>query len=158
MWAVVVLFGDLKWRQLFKILSWSEVFPPPAPCVPTNVTAMKNCGQSFAKVTWRASHGALRYQVTAVDQDGEHLQCSSNVTSCMLEGLMCSRVYRVVVTAMDDTCTSNESSVETLQTGRDKREAIPEICAFSRSPTHTILMFCVFPLQRPALPLSSTPL
>ncbi|KAL7397583.1 hypothetical protein ABVT39_024505 [Epinephelus coioides] len=86
------------------------------PCVPTNVTAMKNCGQSFAKVTWRASHGALRYQVTAVDQDGEHLQCSSNVTSCMLEGLMCSQVYRVVVTAMDDTCTSNESSVETLQT------------------------------------------
>ncbi|XP_074491158.1 uncharacterized protein fndc7b [Sebastes fasciatus] len=86
------------------------------PCVPTNVMTMTNCGKSDVQVTWSASRGALRYKAVAMDEDGKRLMCSSNETSCMLEGLMCSRVYSVGVTAMDDNCTSNESSVETLRT------------------------------------------
>ncbi|KAK9519631.1 hypothetical protein VZT92_022346 [Zoarces viviparus] len=85
------------------------------PCVPTNVMVTRNCGQSFAQVTWNASHGALRYQAAAIDKDGERLLCSSNETWCMLTGLVCSQVYSVGVSAMDDTCSSNESSPKTLR-------------------------------------------
>ncbi len=37
---------------------------------------------------------------------------------------MCSQVYSVGVTAMDDNCTSNESSAEMLRTGEDEQESI----------------------------------
>lgn len=37
---------------------------------------------------------------------------------------MCSQVYNVRVAAMDDNCTSNESSVEILRTGKDGQESI----------------------------------
>ncbi|KAI3368520.1 hypothetical protein L3Q82_025527 [Scortum barcoo] len=86
------------------------------PCVPTNVVASRNCGQSFVQVTWKASRGALYYKATAKDNYGYSLMCSSNETSCSLEGLMCSQAYSVSVTAMDNNCTSNESSVEMLWT------------------------------------------
>ncbi|XP_044055462.1 uncharacterized protein LOC122877670 [Siniperca chuatsi] len=86
------------------------------PCVPTNVVVKKNCGQSFVQVTWQASRGALYYQATAKSKDGGPLLCSSNETSCKLEGLMCSQVYNVGVTAMDNNCTSNESYTRILLT------------------------------------------
>lgn len=82
----------------------------------------RSCGQRFVEVTWKASRGALSYKAAAKDKDGLHLMCSSNETSCRLEGLMCSQVYSVGVTAMDDSCTSNQSSVETLQTGRKQAQ------------------------------------
>lgn len=95
-----------------------------APCAPTNMAVGRNCGQSFAQVTWSASLGALSYQAAAKDKDGQRLLCSSNGTSCRLEGLMCSQVYSVAVTAMDDNCSSNESSVEIIQTGQKEQERI----------------------------------
>lgn len=82
------------------------------------------CGQSFVEVTWQASRGALRYQAAATGTDGQRLLCSSNEPSCILEGLTCSEVYNVSVTAMDDNCTSNESSVEMLRTGKEEQESI----------------------------------
>lgn len=94
---------------------------PSAPCVPTNVAVSRNCGQSFAQVTWQASRGALSYQAFAKDNDGQRFLCSSNETSCRLEGLMCSQVYSVGVIAVDNKCTSNESVVEMLQTGTNKQ-------------------------------------
>ncbi|XP_067454263.1 serine-rich adhesin for platelets [Thunnus thynnus] len=87
------------------------------PCVPSNVVATRNCGQSFMDVTWNASRGALYYQVSALDKVGGQLLCSSNETSCRLEGLMCSQVYSVGVSASDNNCTSNESSAVTVRTG-----------------------------------------
>ncbi|XP_045905930.1 receptor-type tyrosine-protein phosphatase beta-like [Micropterus dolomieu] len=86
------------------------------PCVPTNVVVNKTCDQSFVQVTWQASRGALYYSASAKDKDGRLLLCSSNGTSCRLEGLMCSQVYNVSVTAKDSNCTSNESSISILQT------------------------------------------
>nr|XP_046247875.1 uncharacterized protein LOC124060678 [Scatophagus argus] len=87
------------------------------PCVPTDVVVRKNCSQSFAQVTWRASRGALSYRAAAEDEDGRRLLCSSNETSCRLEGLMCGQVYSVGVTAMDDNCSSAESSAKIIRTG-----------------------------------------
>lgn len=81
----------------------------------------KNCSQSFVQVTWQASRGALSYQATAKDSDGQSFACSSDEPSCWLVGLACSQVYNVRVTAIDDTCSSNESSPEILQTGNNKQ-------------------------------------
>ncbi|XP_034531079.1 uncharacterized protein LOC117806306 [Notolabrus celidotus] len=86
------------------------------PCVPTNVVANRVCGQSSVQVTWLESLGAFSYQAAAVDKNGQHLLCSSNGTSCRLEGLMCSQVYSVGVAAVNHNCSSNESSAQTLQT------------------------------------------
>lgn len=94
---------------------------PSAPCVPTNVVVSRNCGQSFAQVTWQASRGALSYQASAKDEDGQRLSCTSNETACKLEGLMCSQVYSVGVIAMDNKCNSNESVAEILHTGTNKQ-------------------------------------
>ncbi|XP_061884565.1 uncharacterized protein LOC133635404 [Entelurus aequoreus] len=80
-----------------------------APCVPTNVVAMTDCGQSFVEVSWQASRGAMHYQAAATHQDGHRLLCASNETSCRLEGLRCSQVYSIAVAAGSDECFSNES-------------------------------------------------
>lgn len=71
-------------------------------------------------VMWNASRGAIYYQVAALDKDGRRLVCSSNETSCRLEGLKCSQVYNVGVCASDNNCTSNESSAVTVRTGKDE--------------------------------------
>jgi len=111
------------------------LFSPSAPCVPTQVMAPRTCGQTFVHVSWNASRGALRYRAAAVDDDGNRLTCSSNETSCMLEGLVCSRVYSVGVSAVDDTCSSNASSANTLRAGRNEQDSKPLKCAciFSRT-------------------------
>ncbi|KAM7387685.1 hypothetical protein PAMP_023907 [Pampus punctatissimus] len=98
-------------------VSRPTVFPvQQTPCVPTNVVAKRNCGQSFMDVTWNASRGALYYQVAALDKDGRRLLCSSSETLCRLKGLKCSQVYNVGVSASDNNCTSNESSAMTVRT------------------------------------------
>ncbi|XP_034066039.1 uncharacterized protein LOC117542456 [Gymnodraco acuticeps] len=86
------------------------------PCVPTDVMVTRTCGKTSAKVKWNESRGALHYEAAAVDEAGQPLLCSSNQTSCTLEGLVCSQVYSVGVTATDDTCTSNKSSAVILRT------------------------------------------
>ncbi|KAM3619311.1 uncharacterized protein V6R79_006036 [Siganus canaliculatus] len=87
------------------------------PCVPTSVAVSRICGQSFAEVNWEASSGAVSYQAAATAGDGKRLLCSSNDTRCRLEGLMCSQVYSVGVTAMNHKCMSNQSATQTLETG-----------------------------------------
>ncbi|XP_039984445.1 uncharacterized protein LOC120790698 [Xiphias gladius] len=79
------------------------------PCVPTNVVAERNCGQSFVDVTWQASRGAKNYIAAAVGKNGSRLECVSNKTSCSLEGVMCGQVYNVSVVAVDDSCASTRS-------------------------------------------------
>ena len=103
--------------------------------MPTNVVVMRNCGQSFVQVSWQASRGALAYKAAAIGEDGKRLMCSSNGTECRLEGLMCGQVYSVRVSAMDDTCTSNESSPETLRTGKNESGSAEVFCNSCR-PTH----------------------
>lgn len=152
------------WTVAWNVLNWSEIISPSAPCVPTDVVVRRNCGQSFAQVTWQASRGALSYQASARDKDGQRLLCSSNETSCRLEGLMCSEVYSVGVIAMGDNCNSNQSSAEILQIGKNEQESISvevfcnyEVSKSFQSPNNNIRLLRVLPLQHPALPLSSMP-
>lgn len=96
--------------------------PPTVPCVPTDVAVRRNCGQGYAQVTWQASQGSVSYQAAATDKEGQRFLCSSNETTCRLEGLMCSQVYSIGVTAMKANCSSNESTAETLKTGKMEKE------------------------------------
>ncbi|XP_061636365.1 fibronectin-like isoform X2 [Phyllopteryx taeniolatus] len=86
------------------------IYMESAPCVPTNVVARTNCGQSYVEVSWQASRGALHYDAAATPRDGHQLSCASNETSCRMEGLMCSQVCHIVVSAGNNNCFSNESA------------------------------------------------
>ncbi|CAL8306274.1 unnamed protein product [Lota lota] len=92
-----------------------------APCVPTNLTVQRNCGNSSgAEVTWQGSRGAARYDVSAAPADGgggKRLGCSSNTsTACRLENLACGRLYNVSVVAVGDGCSSAPSDAVALRT------------------------------------------
>ena len=72
------------------------------------------CGNSSADVSWRASRGALRYDVmvAAAGGGGERLGCSSSgSTACRLQGLTCGRIYNVSVVAVGDGCSSRSEAV-----------------------------------------------
>ncbi|CAL8396350.1 unnamed protein product [Boreogadus saida] len=85
-----------------------------APCVPTDLVVERICGNSSADVSWRASRGALRYDVmmVAAAGGGERLGCSSSgSTACRLQGLTCGRNYNVSVVAVGDGCSSRSEAV-----------------------------------------------
>ncbi|XP_008292889.1 uncharacterized protein fndc7b [Stegastes partitus] len=94
----------------------SETYFKEVPCVPTNVTIKRKCGQSFVDVMWQASRGAKNYTVTAMDEDGNSMKCVSNITSCRMKGVMCGKAYNVSVIAMDDACSSMKSPAVKLLT------------------------------------------
>lgn len=111
------LIKEKQIRRLSSVLLWSIIMPPSVPCVPTDVMVSSSCGQSFAQVTWQPSLGAVSYQVSAEDRDGQHSLCFSNETSCRLESLTCGQLYNIGVAALGNNCSSNLSYAETVQTG-----------------------------------------
>ncbi|XP_061540147.1 fibronectin type III domain-containing protein 7-like [Phycodurus eques] len=106
LYTVTVFHHD----SICPIMPSQPIYMESAPCVPTNVVARTNCGQSFVEVSWQASRGGLHYEAAATHQDGHQLSCASNATSCRMEGLMCSQVYHIAVSAGNDNCFSNESA------------------------------------------------
>ncbi|XP_055799638.1 fibronectin type III domain-containing protein 7-like [Salvelinus fontinalis] len=88
------------------------------PCVPTNVTAHRTCGESPVAVTWDASRGAKIYTAIAMGNSGHRTECTSNDTTCSLEDLLCGQTYSLSVLAVDDACSSTESSMVTLETDK----------------------------------------
>ncbi|XP_041914101.1 uncharacterized protein LOC121678548 [Alosa sapidissima] len=76
------------------------------PCVPTNVTAQRTCGESAVTVMWRASKGALYYTAVAMGDSGHRSECRSNGTQCDISDLECGQVYNVTVMAEDNSCPS----------------------------------------------------
>lgn len=95
---------------------------PPEPCAPTNLSILYN--MSTAQVTWGAARGAGSYWVQAVTGQGSTVTCNSTNTSCSLNGLQCSRIYNVSVTARNLDCDSTIAETRRLVTGassdRDK--------------------------------------
>lgn len=127
----------LWWQCCFFCLCYKGFFfIPPAPCLPINVTATKNCGQNIVEVSWQASPGAKNYSAAAIDGNGHRLECVSNGTSCRLNGVVCGRNYSVTVAAVDDVCTSKRSSAVQLLSGKDKQKV--QFGAFD--------MFCLSPI------------
>ncbi|XP_072560360.1 uncharacterized protein [Paramormyrops kingsleyae] len=84
------------------------------PCVPTNVTAVRNCQQSSVMLSWAASQGARNYTATALSNSGHRVDCISNNTTCNITGLRCSQNYSVGVMAVSDSCSSLSSQAVTV--------------------------------------------
>ena len=80
-----------------------------------------NCGNSSADVSWQASLGARRYDVSAAAAGcGAPVSCSTGgATTCRLQGLTCGRLYSVSLVAVGDAC-STRSGVVSLRTGEQR--------------------------------------
>ncbi|XP_067460816.1 mucin-4-like [Thunnus thynnus] len=75
------------------------------PCVPTNVSAVMDCANNTAVVSWSASLGAVQYSVTAYSSHS-NASCQTSDLTCNLDNLTCGSRYTVQVVAMDDNCSS----------------------------------------------------
>ncbi|KAM8850864.1 fibronectin type III domain-containing protein 7-like isoform 2-T2 [Spinachia spinachia] len=75
------------------------------PCGATNVSAVMDCANSTALVSWSASRGAVQYSVMARSSHS-NVSCQTSDHSCSLENIPCGRGYTVQVVAMNDNCSS----------------------------------------------------
>ncbi|KAL7851296.1 hypothetical protein AOLI_G00216520 [Acnodon oligacanthus] len=95
------------------------------PCKPQNISVDLQCSSNSATVQWGPYGTDQSYSVTAVDTLNGNVTCSSNNSSCVLNGLSCGRTYNVTVVSRNDQCVSKVSSTV---------ELITAPC----SPTHVI--------------------
>lgn len=73
---------------------------------------------STAQVMWAAARGARSYSIQAATDQGSIVTCDANHTSsCLLNGLQCSRIYNVTVMAHNQACKSVVSQTHRLMTG-----------------------------------------
>ncbi|XP_071348392.1 LOW QUALITY PROTEIN: pneumococcal serine-rich repeat protein-like [Trachinotus anak] len=84
------------------------------PCAPTNLSVHYN--MSTAWVMWGAASGASSYSVEAVTDQGSTVTCNTTNNSCFLNGLQCSQIYNVTVTAHNLACDSLTSETHCLMT------------------------------------------
>ncbi|XP_065810044.1 receptor-type tyrosine-protein phosphatase beta-like [Labrus bergylta] len=78
------------------------------PCTPMNLSVHYNV--SSAQVMWEAAKGAISYSVQAVTDQGSTVTCNSTYTSCRLNGLQCSQLYNLTVSAQNLACNNTETS------------------------------------------------
>lgn len=88
------------------------------PCVPQQVEAQVVCDTGAVSVSWESSKGASSYQAIAQGNGGYASTCNSSHTTCLFNDLLCGLNYSITVSALDETCSSAESSVVELNTGR----------------------------------------
>lgn len=97
---------------------------------------------STAQAMWDAARGARSYSVQAVTDQGWAVSCDANHTSCFLNGLQCSQIYNVTVTARNLVCNNTVTSEPySLMTG-----LLPEVCKADGSVRY--LNVHVFPSSR----------
>uniref|UniRef100_A0A8D3EA47 Fibronectin type-III domain-containing protein n=2 Tax=Scophthalmus maximus TaxID=52904 RepID=A0A8D3EA47_SCOMX len=65
---------------------------------------------------WAAASGASFYSVKAVTDQASTVTCNTTDTSCLLNGLRCSQIYNVTVTAHNLACDSLTSATHPLTT------------------------------------------
>ncbi|KAJ1170951.1 hypothetical protein NDU88_002822 [Pleurodeles waltl] len=85
-----------------------------APCAPTNVVAVVDCGTNITNFLWDASDGALYYIATATGLYGDEYACNSTTLSCSLENLPCGQMYNATVTAFSTSYSSPPSNTVQL--------------------------------------------
>jgi len=93
---------------------------PPAPCVPQNVSAVRECGSNSIRMTWLRSGSTIYYIAVATDSNGVTHSCNSMDLTCTIEGLECSTNYTAHVIATNFMCNSSESETVTMETGTVK--------------------------------------
>lgn len=77
-----------------------------------NVSVLYN--MSVAQVLWDAARGASSYSVEAVTNQGLTVTCNTTDTNCLLNGLQCSQIYNVTVTAHNLACNNTVMSETSL--------------------------------------------
>lgn len=90
---------------------------PPAPCVPTHVTARVDCQTGITSVTWDSARGAKSYTVFAWGSLGHNATCNGTDTNCNFLSLACGQVYNITVLARHDSCVSLISESISVSTG-----------------------------------------
>ncbi|XP_060792799.1 fibronectin type III domain-containing protein 7-like [Neoarius graeffei] len=81
------------------------------PCVPLSLNVSVPCGNSSATLSWSSSRGTVRYYASAINAQGDKLQCNTSSTSCTIAGLQCGMLYNFSVQASDAVCNSSCSSL-----------------------------------------------
>ncbi|TRY81820.1 hypothetical protein DNTS_000526 [Danionella cerebrum] len=84
------------------------------PCTPSNLTAIIQCGNSSASLSWVGCRGAVSYIGLAMSENGTTIYCKTTNMSCTLEGLMCGTVYNFTVQATNGICNSSLSAPQTV--------------------------------------------
>ncbi|XP_076840783.1 uncharacterized protein fndc7b [Brachyhypopomus gauderio] len=83
-----------------------------APCPPTQVRGVLDCGGNRALISWLGPQdGALpSFTASMQDQGGGLLSCSTTNSSCWVPSLKCSQIYDITVIYHSDICPSKPSS------------------------------------------------
>ncbi|XP_073669082.1 fibronectin type III domain-containing protein 7-like [Paramisgurnus dabryanus] len=89
-----------------------------APCQPTYMDTSTNCQTDVLTSNWDASNGALQYRVDAFGNRGNysHYVCNSVTQSCNISGIQCGESLTMLITAMDDECSSSLAIGQVAQT------------------------------------------
>lgn len=78
-----------------------------------------NCQTGLLTSSWEGADGALRYTVDAFGNRGNqsHYMCSSLIQSCTISDINCGESLTMLISAMDNECSSVLSLGEVGQTG-----------------------------------------
>uniref|UniRef100_A0A3Q2E2M1 Fibronectin type-III domain-containing protein n=1 Tax=Cyprinodon variegatus TaxID=28743 RepID=A0A3Q2E2M1_CYPVA len=80
------------------------------PCPPSELTALLNCPDNSANLTWGSSLNAVSYTGKAMSSDGHTVTCEAGLTlGCQLKGLHCGKKYTFTVSASDGDCRTIDS-------------------------------------------------
>ncbi|KAI5096119.1 hypothetical protein C0J45_14549, partial [Silurus meridionalis] len=114
----------------------------------SSVSTDYSCVSASAMVSWGAVFGAESYRVTAVDQKGRTVSCTSTGTTCQLANLSCGKDYVVRVSAIANNCENASSATAFFQTvpcPPDNlnlyRECISNVIIFSWAPTNNTIFY-----------------
>ncbi|XP_034038477.1 fibronectin type III domain-containing protein 7-like [Thalassophryne amazonica] len=107
--------------------STEEVFVNVAetvPCTPTNVTAVVDCSQDSARISWIQSKGAIFYTVNSQHADGTIRSCNSMMPTCVIDSLQCGQNYNASVIGTNMMCNSTVSHQVTFKTASCRPEDV----------------------------------
>lgn len=76
-----------------------------------------NCLSNIAVLSWTDSAGAEFYTATVTQGDGQSQSCWSDSEQCGMPNVPCGQNYTVTVVASSETCHSDPSEVNMLQSG-----------------------------------------
>lgn len=99
---------------------WTEIerlSPPPAPCVPTHLTASMDCDTGITGVSWDSARGAESYTVFAHGSLDHNATCSNTDSNCYFSDLACGQNYDITVVAHNQPCDSLVSDHTNVTSG-----------------------------------------
>ncbi|XP_069593413.1 uncharacterized protein [Ranitomeya imitator] len=83
-----------------------------APCLPAKLRTELHCGKSSATVLWDPAQGATTYSVLVTGTNGFSESCSSENTTCDVNGLQCGQAYSATLIASNAHCNGIPSTLD----------------------------------------------